>query len=127
FPYTTLFRSQQISMFASCTKARSGMPNAWYRSFVSSARRGLWATRKPRSAISSSTPRRLRQNLTEVTITVGSNWRFHNRGRQDVDTDDVSSAAATRGLRSLNPELRIPAPKHGFQFAVQDLGPGLQQ
>src|SRR3954471_10438280 len=37
------------------------------------------------------------------------------------------SAAVTRGSRRLRPELRIPSPKHAFQFAIQDLGPGLQQ
>ena len=37
------------------------------------------------------------------------------------------SAAATRGSRRLSPELRVPTPKHAFEFVVQDLGPGLQE
>ena len=27
----------------------------------------------------------------------------------------------------MSPELRIPPPKHAFEFVIQDLGPGLQQ
>src|SRR5689334_9836984 len=44
----------------------------------------VWSTAKPRSAISSSRSRELRQNrqyhLTEVTMTCGSNLRFRNSG-----------------------------------------------
>lgn len=44
----------------------------------------VWSTERPRSAISSSRTRRLRENRryqrTLVTITAGSNWRFRNNG-----------------------------------------------
>ena len=44
----------------------------------------VWSTAKPRSAISSSKSRRLRENRqyhrTQVTMMVGSNWRLRNKG-----------------------------------------------
>src|SRR6476469_7948776 len=49
----------------------------------------VWSTARPRSAMSSSKSRRLRQNRryqrTQVTITSGSNLRFQNNGgREDL-------------------------------------------
>src|SRR5690242_7999815 len=44
----------------------------------------VWSTARPRSAMSSSKSRKLRQNRryhrTQVTITCGSNFRFQNNG-----------------------------------------------
>src|SRR6266545_1529469 len=59
----------------------------------------VWSTDRPRSRMSSSTSRRLKENRqyqrTQVTITTGSNLRFQNSGgRQELMSPHYQTRSA---------------------------------